>query len=562
MAGRSDLVAQAQRAPSAAAEPASSSVASQTTWWRRRFGFLAGGDDDEVSLWLYATFFLLTMAQALPLTAINVLLNRDLDLQSRPEVVNRYFAVEFSMSMLKPVYAALSDLCPIAGRRRVPYMIIGGVGYALVLQWYARVTSVGTLYAAGISSSIFYSLCETGADGLLVQMNTGRCPKRAVKLQATGMLVRSCGSFLATLISIPLLTGISARDLISLAGVLSLAAAAAACLIFEPPLEQTATGVGCGGFDALPLPGWFAERCLSCREAVERGLTNAWRTASALKPCFTRQMVCAATFLFAYRITPTAMVTYTSFTYAQFSLPNWAYSGLLLISMSAGILTTWLYRQVSWQLSMTHVFIVGAVVNAACNLIGRLPVVYSWDGSEEKTDAPVAALVSSNFFSSFGLMFGFMPILALAAQSSPQGLEAFGYSMLLFTADLGTSCGSVLAAELTKGLGLGAGPDRSWSNLVAFIWLCALFKFVPLVMLPLIRVAEEPDGGTGGNALGRGYEGECSDSGGIVRGEGGEMGVEANGHADDNVRLLSVMTSSDAEHKYLMSDASHSSSRI
>ena len=52
-----------------------------------------------------------------------VLLNRDLGLQSRPEAVNRYFAVEFSMSALKPIYAALSDLCPLMGRRRVPYMV-------------------------------------------------------------------------------------------------------------------------------------------------------------------------------------------------------------------------------------------------------------------------------------------------------------------------------------------------------------------------------------------------------------------------------------------------------
>lgn len=59
----------------------------------------------------------------LPLTAINVLLNRDLGLQARPEAVNRYFAVEFSMSALKPIYAALSDLCPLMGRRRVPYMV-------------------------------------------------------------------------------------------------------------------------------------------------------------------------------------------------------------------------------------------------------------------------------------------------------------------------------------------------------------------------------------------------------------------------------------------------------
>ena len=50
--------------------------------------------------WLYVVFFLLTMAQSLPLTAIQVVLNRDLGLQERPEALNRFFAVEFSMSTL------------------------------------------------------------------------------------------------------------------------------------------------------------------------------------------------------------------------------------------------------------------------------------------------------------------------------------------------------------------------------------------------------------------------------------------------------------------------------
>ena len=165
--------------------------------------------------WLYAVFFLLTMAQSLPLTAIQVVLNRDLGLQERPEELNRFFAVEFSMSMLKLVYAAVSDLLPIARRRRVPYMMIGGVMYAVMLQAYASVHTIGQLYAAGVCSAIF-AICETGADGLLVQLS-GEDPRRAMSTQATGMLARSAGSFVATALSIPLLAAVPARACISAA---------------------------------------------------------------------------------------------------------------------------------------------------------------------------------------------------------------------------------------------------------------------------------------------------------------------------------------------------------
>jgi len=51
-----------------------------------------------------------------------------------PTEINKYFAVAFSMSMLKPLYAIISDMCPIMGRRRVPYMAAGAAGYAIILQ--------------------------------------------------------------------------------------------------------------------------------------------------------------------------------------------------------------------------------------------------------------------------------------------------------------------------------------------------------------------------------------------------------------------------------------------
>jgi hypothetical protein len=173
------------------------------------------------------------MAQALPLTAIQVLLNRDLGLAERPEQVNKYFAVEFSASALKPAYALLSDLCPIFGRRRVPYMALGAFAYAVAMQFYARVHSINNLYVAGVASVVVFAICETGADGALVQLGA-RDEKKAMQMQAAGMLVRSAGSFTATALSIPLLKLTDARTVISLAGVFALAAAAAACFIPEP----------------------------------------------------------------------------------------------------------------------------------------------------------------------------------------------------------------------------------------------------------------------------------------------------------------------------------------
>ena len=462
--------------------------------WARSATTGGGWDKRGDTRWLYVVFFLLTMAQSLPLTAIQVVLNRDLGLQEHPEALNRFFAVEFSMSMLKPLYAALSDLRPIGRRRRVPYMMIGGVMYAVMLQAYASVRTIGQLYAAGVCSVVFYAICETGADGLLVQL-CGSDPRRAMRLQASGMLVRSAGSFVATALSIPLLAVVSPRACISAAGAFSLAAAAAAAFVPEELVGEGGTPLSGGGGLSGGLGGGGGGLGGSLGIA---GLARwCW---SAVSPVLTPRLGAAAAFLFAYRVMPTAMVTFTTFTYAQFTMANSAYAGLLLVSMGAGILATMMYGRMSFDVSLSRTFIIGAIADAVFGL-ARLIVIAEWDGNEDvKSDAPVGALVASNVLTAFGQMMGYMPILALAARCAPRDLEATGYSALLFVADLATGAGSLLAAELTRGMGLGAGEDRSWSGLDAYVWICAALKLLPLALLPMLRgrgIDEEGDGNGG-----------------------------------------------------------------
>ena len=171
-------------------------------WLRAR----AGAED----AYLYLVFFLLSAAQALPITATALVLNDDLGMRSRPEALNAYFAVEFSLSALKPAWAALSDLAPIRGKRRVPYMVLGALSHALALQFYARVRTIAQLYAAGVAASLTFAMCESGADGMLVQLGGGDA-SRAMNLQARGMTARNLGGLVASALSVPALLWFSPR---------------------------------------------------------------------------------------------------------------------------------------------------------------------------------------------------------------------------------------------------------------------------------------------------------------------------------------------------------------
>ena len=529
--------------------------------------------------WLYAVFFLLTAAQALPLTAIQHLLNRELGLEDHPETINRFFAVEFAVSTLKPAYAAVSDLCPIRGRRRVPYMVLGAAAYALALQLFARVRTTPQLYAAGVFGVACYAACESAADGVLVSVSRtnerdalaredhleeNHRSARAMRAQALGMTVRSAGSFFATATSIPLLAVVDARTAVSAAGAFAVLAAFAAARVDEPDppraFSTDATGAsaaGCvrrvgGSTDADrsdPAAAGDERIVLPAAKASASAFFSRARSVAANVASTARRVTPgqrgAAAFVFAYRLPPTALVTFSAFSYARFSVSGSFRGALLFFGTFAGMCANAAYGALSSRFGLISAsFVAAAFVDAACGL-ARLALVDAAKTTSEHDlvsgRGAVAALVFSELASTFGVMFGYMPILALAARAAPAGLEAFGFAAIVCVADAATTLGSLIAADLTEALGLGAGADRDWANLSAFAWICAVLKLAPLALLPFVVACEAEDPSRGTPLLAEEEEDEEEDRSGEDGGgreerrEGG--GRDGGGERDDE-RLL------------------------
>ena len=268
------------------------------------------------------------MAQALPLTAVQVLLNRDLGLERRPELVNRFFAVEFSMSTLKPLYAALSDLCPIRGLRRVPYMILGAVAHAAARQGFARASSTSAEHRRRRPLRRLFLHLRDGADGALVQISAGD-PKRSMRAQARGMMVRSAGSLVATALSVPLLA--AARENVR-ARRSSAAAAAVASRVREDANRAIETRHRNakrrwtrGGRERANRERTNRERATRERPEPPNGWSRPRPRRLAARPRRVSRPASDARRRSASRTAPaTALVTFTSFTYERFHLPNWA----------------------------------------------------------------------------------------------------------------------------------------------------------------------------------------------------------------------------------------------
>ena len=194
--------------------------------------------------------------------------------------------------------------------------------------------------------------------------------------------MRSAGSFVATALSIPLLAAVPARACISprdcsrwprraalgrrgtgrrsrerSRGVAATRRAAARAR----GSRRGATAARGAGFSGVGFGGLGFG---GLARFVRRGVGS---------PATARRPAAAAAFLFAYRVMPTAMVTFTAFTYARFSMPDSYRAGLLLVSMGGGV---WLgrYRRVAPRALLSAAFVVGAFADAVLGL-GRLIVV-------------------------------------------------------------------------------------------------------------------------------------------------------------------------------------------
>ena len=249
--------------------------------------------------------------------------------------------------------------------------------------------------------------------------------------------------------------------------------------------------------------------------------------------------------MFAYRLPPTALVTFSAFSYARFSVSGSFRGALLFFGTFAGMCANAAYGALSSRFGLISVsFVAAAFVDAACGL-ARLALVDAAKTTSEHDlvsgRGAVAALVFSELASTFGVMFGYMPILALAARAAPAGLEAFGFAAIVCVADAATTLGSLIAADLTEALGLGAGADRDWANLSAFAWICAVLKLAPLALLPFVVACEAEDPSRGTPLLAEEEEDEEEDRSGEEGGgreerrEGG--GRDGGGERDDE-RLL------------------------
>ena len=114
-------------------------------------------------------YFLLSLAQEYPVTAITWIITNELGLT--PVQMTAYYTMTYTPWLLKPVYGFVSDQFPICGYRRKPYVILMAFLSACVFISFGLCGNNFTIFQSlGVANALFICFSEVMVDGITVEL--------------------------------------------------------------------------------------------------------------------------------------------------------------------------------------------------------------------------------------------------------------------------------------------------------------------------------------------------------------------------------------------------------
>ncbi|CAE7233225.1 unnamed protein product [Symbiodinium necroappetens] len=410
----------------------------------------------------FVQYLLAAFAQSLPLSAMGLILNVDLDGRAHPEEVNAFYAnALLAPALIRPLLGALSDGVRRCNCGRRPVLVLLQVIWALGLVQASVSRTRWGYFVAYTAVALCTGAAEAVLDGVSVELmrKTGRS---ATEVQAKSFSFKTAGSLAAFAASPLMLKVFSSHYMaVRVCALVPLATAIATLTTF--PAFELPGRVGAG---TNAHPGASSGQRQLCR-LVPRG---AWF---------------GAIFLFVRGAMPTESDTFSGFVSTKvsgvwvsiiFACSN---LGSLLALVSFQALPQCRRRLVP---TIVATAILSAFVGAAvqCLLAAAspsMPWMYALGA------AAVGAVDSLSF----------LPNLAICAQCAPKDFEAAGFALLSLILDLGDQASARMASFIVQAFDLGSAEDRSWARLPLFVALCRCAMLLPLPLCALLRGIQPVD---------------------------------------------------------------------
>jgi len=407
-------------------------------------------------------FLLLSTAgQYLGNSVLSLFMILTLDIQ--PHVMVVYWMVLGIPGWFNPVYGALSDYLSCYGRRRTPVIVF--VTAINFVTWGALVFARDkwVVMCLGFLASFVSMIAGVAINGLIVE-STG--PQSDGSVQSLAMTLRCSASLGGGIIQVGLLAVANMSSVMGGAAVLYLGAFIAALLLHE---ERSYGG---------PREGLIASSdehqgggMLKPRYSMKLWLKSMW--ALLKNP----QVIRSILFVFVYTAAPDSSVLYSSFTATKFSFEPWVLSIFNIAGLLGGVAGSSLYHRCLTHWKIRSVFCLGTLLYIGAYASNLLLVAGA------TTAAGIPPYLFIPFDSFIAVMFStvsFIPVVQLASESCPEGIEAMVFELFTCSSFVGSTVSASVMASLSHGLGV---TNKDWNSFWIVIIICSVCRLVSLVFV-------------------------------------------------------------------------------
>eukprot|EP00759_Apiculatamorpha_spiralis_P042805 PhF_6_TR40630/c1_g1_i2/m.60976 len=405
--------------------------------------------------------FISTMAQYVGNTAFSLYLVMQLNVQ--PDVMVNYWIIVSIPGWFNPIYGAISDGFVCWGYRRIPTLVIFTIMNSILWGSLALLTEATPVMVVGFFASFVNLVATTTLNALLVE-EADKVHDGAV--QGIAFTLRCTGSLLGSVAMTVLLLYVSNQAVMWMTAVLYVMCAVVAMKVPElkmGPKPSTSTDTD--------TPSFFVQRKHSL------GIWMKTLRSLVQNPNMMRSIF----FVFMYTISPDISVLYFSYisTNFMFSIP--LVSTFSAIGLFGGVVGSCIYYKWCIHWKLRSLFTLGT----SCYLLAGVSNLLLVSGTTQKIGIPNEVFIPvDQFFTTLFARLSYAPVLQLASETCPAGMEAFVFELFSCVSFAGGTIGGIVVSKVSKSLGV---TNTEWGNfwiLIVMAGACRLVSLLFVLILP------------------------------------------------------------------------------
>ncbi|QDZ19228.1 folate/biopterin transporter [Chloropicon primus] len=384
--------------------------------------------------------------------ALSLFLKDDLNLS--PAQASLIESSSYIPWTVKPIYGFLSDSLPLNGYKRKSYLQICGILNSIAWLFFAYYVNSPALATVAIVGSAVGTACsDVVVDSIVVERS--RDQETAGTLQSLCWMSYATGGIISSFFSGKLVENMGSRGVFKLTALVPLLTFLFSFVLHEERIK--------GSESKKPL--------------ASRIGSQTKRLAAAVKqPAILYPVI----FIFIFQATPNPEGAFFFFKTEKLGFSPDFLGQVNFVSRVAMLLGIGFYNRSLKRVPLRTVFLWVIIVGF---LLGstQLLLISGYNRTLGISDE-IFALGDSAVLTVLGQL-SFMPLLVLAAQICPEGVEATLFATLMSILNSGSFIGTSLGASLTQLFGV---TSENFDNMFSLVSTCLLLQLVPLMFLKLV----------------------------------------------------------------------------